>query len=148
MNQDISTLCPTFDVNTPILNPIDLSSYPSSNYNWWMKLLVALFSILLRPYSYIQIPSLSNTHSHTIRLSFSLNVTISHPYNRLYHNSVYFIFSKANKKIFQRKWYQSWYDTSSKEEYMHHSNTKRKGRYYLLKWDVYLSNKYTSMNSA
>jgi len=33
LNQDISTLCPTFDVNTPILNPIDLSSYPSSNYN-------------------------------------------------------------------------------------------------------------------
>lgn len=33
LNQDRSTLCPTFDVNTPIINPIDLSPYPSSNYN-------------------------------------------------------------------------------------------------------------------
>ena len=95
LNQDISPLCPTFDVNTPIPNPIDLSSYPSSNYNWWMKLLVALFSILLRPYSYIQIPSLSNTYSHTIRLSSSLNATISHPYNTLYHNSIHFVFSNS-----------------------------------------------------
>lgn len=39
--------------------------------------------------------SLSNTYSHTIRLSSFLNVTISHPYNRLYHNSVYFIFSNS-----------------------------------------------------
>jgi len=33
-------------------------------------------------------------------------------------------FQIANGKISQTKWYQSWYDTSSKEEYMHCWNTK------------------------
>jgi hypothetical protein len=78
----------------------------------------------------------------------SLNATISHPCNRLYHNSIYFILQIANGRRFQSKGYQSWYDNTSKKEYTHCLNTKYKGRYYLLKSDVYLSNKYTSMNSA